>query len=146
MRRLASKDILSGAFFILLGTGMLIETRSYEIGSALRMGPGFFPTAVGGLLVAVGLMVFLTALRNPGEQVRSFAWWPLILVLASIIAFALTLERLGLIAAVAILVVASSVVIRPFSWRTVIGLVVGLIIVSVVLFWYFLGLPLELGF
>ncbi len=49
-----NRDFLSGLHFLLLGGGGWWMARDYPFGSALRMGPGYFPTVLGGMMIAFG--------------------------------------------------------------------------------------------
>src|SRR6267154_2648004 len=55
------KDFWAGVMFIAFGLGFMIVARNYAMGNAVRMGPAYFPTALGGILVVLGAVVFLRA-------------------------------------------------------------------------------------
>ena len=50
-----NKDVWAGLMLIAIGAAAIFVARSYPFGTALRMGPGFFPVVLGGLLIVFGL-------------------------------------------------------------------------------------------
>ena len=72
------KDFWSGLMFIGFGLFFLLVARNYPMGTALRMGPAYFPTMLGGLMAALGAIVFFRSFfgkeRNPFKQVRLRVW------------------------------------------------------------------------
>lgn len=141
-----TQDRLAGLLFALIGAGILVEAQNYALGTTLRMGPGFFPTAVGGLLVLIGTLLVVKSAWDPGPRIEPLAWWPALVVLAAIVVFALTLERLGLIVAVVLLVGFTSLAMREVRWLGVAVLAVALAALSAGLFRWLLGLRLPLWF
>ena len=67
--------------------------RNYPQGSSARMGPGYFPTALGAILAIFGVVSIGRSFLRPGEAISAFAWRPLVLVLGSVVLFALLLDR-----------------------------------------------------
>ena len=75
-----NRDFWAGVFFILTGAAAMIISRDYPMGSALRMGPGYFPTVLGGLVVAFGIYVLIKGVMNNEKVVGNWsirAAWPL---------------------------------------------------------------------
>ena len=48
---LRNKDLWAGLMLVGIGAGSMFVARNYPFGTALRMGPGYFPVILGGLLV-----------------------------------------------------------------------------------------------
>jgi Tripartite tricarboxylate transporter TctB family len=145
---LRSKDFWAGVIFIAFGAAFIFIARDYALGSAVRMGPGYFPTMLGWLLVAIGLIVgamgFFTA-----EPIQRGALRPF-LILVAIVLFALALEPLGLVAATLVLIFVSALGGHEFHWVESLVLSAILIVVAVGVFWWGLGLqfkilPVQLG-
>lgn len=104
-----SKDLWAGAIFVLAGAGAVVISRGYPMGTAARMGPGYFPTLVGGTLALLGVATMLRAWRGEGERVPRFALRPLLLVLGAVVVFAYLAPVAGLAVAAVALVALSRV-------------------------------------
>jgi len=137
------KDFYSGLVFIFFGLLAVIISRDYPLGSAMRMGPGYFPAILGGLLTLMGLTIASRALLLSGDGIKAMAFRPLIMVLVSVVAFALLIRPLGLILATLALVVVSSLGGLEFRVREVLLLYVMLAALAVCLFVYSVGLPIK---
>ena len=137
-------DGLAGLMFIAFGLAAILIGRDYPIGSAMRMGPGYFPTVLGGLLTVLGLGVLVRSLAGSAAPPPSFSLKPLALVLASVLAFALTVERLGLVAAVVLVVGISALASEEFRWREMLAVALIMAALAVGLFAKGLGLPFRL--
>lgn len=99
----------------------------YDIGSLRRMGPGFFPVALGVLLAVLGLLITLPALRlHPKTEPQPFAWREALGVIAALLLFGLLLNRLGLLATTALSVLIASAVAprKGLGWRLVLAVAV----------------------
>lgn len=94
-----SQDFYAGLLFVAFGGFALIAAQRYAMGTAARMGPGFFPTLLAALLIAVGLGVTVKAALSPGERVPPVNIRVLLLILGGILLFAAALEYLGLVLA-----------------------------------------------
>jgi hypothetical protein len=138
-------DVLAGLMFIGFGAAAVVLGRDYPMGSAMRMGPGYFPTILGALLSLLGLAILLRGLVSRGGPPLTFAVKPLVLILTAVALFALLVERLGIIAAVAMVVLVSALASERFRWREVLPLALIMVALAVGLFTKGLGLPFRLG-
>ena len=138
------KDFWSGLLFLGVGGAVVLLARNYQLGTALKMGPGYFPTALGGLLALVGLIAVARSFIRPGTAIEPFHWKLLLMVLGATLLFGVLVRNAGLIAAVAVLVLMGASASVYFRWRVAIALTVGLVIFSVVVFVKALGLPMPL--
>src|SRR5690242_2189788 len=102
-----ANDLGAGLIYLAVGAAGLVLAPRYGMGSALRMGPGYFPTVLSGLLALIGVASLLRSLRGATVAAPRLAWRPLLLVVLPVIAFGLLLRRAGLIVAVPVLVVGS---------------------------------------
>ena len=59
-----NRDFWAGVYFIIVGAAAMIISRDYPMGSALRMGPGYFPTVLGGIVVVFGIYVLIKGIIN----------------------------------------------------------------------------------
>ena len=142
-----------GLFFVVVAAGTpefidrLSGTRlipGYQIGSAVRMGPAYFPIVLGGLLAVLGVVVLLDSLVEEGEPVAKFHFRPLLFLAASSLAFAYLLKPLGLPLASVALVFISAFGGHEFKWKEVAILSVLLVIFSVLVFVKGLVLPFPI--
>lgn len=87
----SQKDFFSGLMFMVVGVGFAWGAySSYTIGNGARMGPGFFPLALGVLLAILGVVITLNALVVPtadGDKIGAFAWKPLIFIILANLVF-----------------------------------------------------------
>lgn len=139
------KDFWAGIVYVCLGTGFAVVASGYSMGSAIRMGPGYFPTVLGGLLALIGLISIARGLAREGERLESFAWRPVLFISLALLLFALLLTGGGLILALAALLLVAPAAARSFRY-TVSGALaaVALIAFCAVVFVEALGLPLPL--
>ena len=144
MKIRSPKDFWSGLFFVAVALGFIGLSQQYGMGNMHRMGPALFPTLVGGLLAGLGLVIALRAFAIDGLPVSRFHARPIIISLAAIALFGVALAHVGLIAAVAALVLLGAAASRESRPLETIGLVVVLIAFSVAVFVWLLGLPIPL--
>jgi putative tricarboxylic transport membrane protein len=138
------KDFWSGLIFIAFGLFFFLTARNYEMGTARRMGPGYFPTILGGLIVVLGSIVFLRSLVLKGGNVPSISLRPLFFITISLIIFGYLFRPLGMVPVLALLVFVSAFVGHEFKFKEVLFLSIALIILSVLVFNLGLGLPLPI--
>lgn len=96
----ARKDLLAGGTFIAFGLAFGITSTTYELGSPLRMGPGFFPLVLGVLLVVLGVIIAVKAfVAGEGDDLGPTPWKAAVLLVASLLFFGFTVRGLGLVPA-----------------------------------------------
>jgi hypothetical protein len=93
------KDICAGALLSLVGLFFFFQALDYGVGTARRMGPGYFPMALGVATMVVGLAILVPAFKRSGEALK-ISWRPIAAVLGSILAFGILLTWTGLVPAV----------------------------------------------
>jgi Tripartite tricarboxylate transporter TctB family len=141
----APKDLIAGLIFIILGTVLFFASQNYDIGSARRMGPGYFPALLGLLLVGLGLAAFVKGLRaKTSDPLPHHQLTPLLMIFLSIVSFAFFIERAGL-------VVASTFCIAFACYRRLLTkpielliIFLGLTVFNVVVFIKLFELPLRI--
>ena len=113
------KDFWSAVMFIAFGVSFMIWSQEYQFGTTQRMGPGYFPTVLGGLLVFLGILVALPTFKHDAQEthVDKIGWRGLIVILGAVILYAICLPRLGFILSMAILVILSAMASKEFTWR-----------------------------
>ena len=138
------KDFWSGLLFLGVGGAAVLLAQQYPLGTAFKMGPGYFPTALGGLLALVGLLAVLRSFIRPGTALEPFHWRLLLMVTGSTVLFGLLVRGAGLSVAVPVLALATAAASVYFRWRTALILAAGLTALSALLFVKALGLPIAL--
>jgi hypothetical protein len=139
-----SSDLLSGLLFTLLGAAALYISWRYPTGTAARMGPGYFPRLVGGLLTLLGGILIVRSWFRPGEVIEVINLRPLVFVLLGTVAFGVLIERTGLLPASIVLIIAGRLARPDFRIVEVLLLSVGLAAGAALLFAYALGLSVKL--
>jgi hypothetical protein len=139
-----NKDFWAGLMLIGIGGGAILIARSYRFGSVVNMGPGFFPTVLGGILIAFGIAVMIVGLvRN--EKIRSgFSPRVLIMLTLSLVLFGFVMEHAGFIPAMAALMFLSAASGRGFKWVPTLLLTGAMTLILVAVFIWALGLPYPL--
>jgi len=136
------QDFWSGALFVAVGVAALVLGSRYTLGSAARMGPGYFPRALGMLLVALGAMLALRALTVDGPKVERFRWWPTLLVLGSVVVFGQIVQTVGLALSTLLLILVASAASPEFRWKE--ALVAGVVLATLATAVFIVGLKLTL--
>jgi hypothetical protein len=138
------KDLGTGILFIVVGLAAILFVRNHQMGTAMRMGPAYYPTMLGLLQVAIGIAVLLRALIRPGSPVGRFPLAKIALVLGAIVLFGLLLRGTGLIMAIIVIVVLSAYASEKFRWPVALLLAVGIAVCSAVIFVLLLGIPIPM--
>jgi hypothetical protein len=135
---------LCGAIFIGTGAFFAAQASALGIGSALQMGSGFFPMLLSVVLIGLGLLLVLRALRTEGEPIGQFAVRGMLLILPSPIVFGLTINTLGFMPALFMtcFVACFASVRMSVAMAVLVSAVVT--VFSIVVFSYALGLPYPL--
>jgi len=136
------KDFWSGILFVAIGTAAVVLGSKYNLGTAARMGPGYFPRALGILLIVLGAIVALRGLRLNGSPIPKWKWRPIVIVLGSVVLFGQIVQTVGLALSTIILIVLASTASHEFRWKESIIVAVLLSALSVGVF--IIGLKLTL--
>lgn len=141
----ALKDILAGLAFAAFGLAFAVVASSYEIGTTVAMGPGYFPLALGGLLVLLGGVIAAKGfLDGEAGAVGAVPWRALVLVLGAVLFFGLTVRGLGLIPSTFVAALMSAFASRRTGVVGALLISVGLTVLSMVVFVAALSLRLPL--
>ena len=94
----ARKDLLAGGTFAALGLAFAVTSTTYEVGTALRMGPGYFPLVLGSMLVVLGVLIAVKGfVAGEGDDLGPVPWRSMALLVSAILFFGFTVRGLGLV-------------------------------------------------
>lgn len=136
-------NIICGAFFILVGAVFAWQSLEVELGSWLRIGPGGMPLVLSMLLILLGVIILLAALRDVGEPVGAIAWRGIVFITLAPIIFGFTVRGLGFVGAVFITALFASFASLRMTPLRALLLSAALAAFSTAVFSYGLGLPFE---
>jgi len=138
------KDFCAGIMYIAIGGFFALWAQNYPMGTAVRMGPAYFPTVLGWILAGLGLIVLGRSFVLHGEEPRKTNWRPLLWVIGSVYAFGFLLGTAGLVVASFTIVLISSVGGWDFRWKEQLINAVVMTAANVAIFDYGLALPFKL--
>jgi hypothetical protein len=145
MKIKSPKDFWSGLMFVASGLFFAIwAITHYQMGTAVRMGPAYFPTMLGGLMVVLGLIILAGSLVMEGPKVPQFFFRPLLMISLGLVLYGYLMKPLGLVGATAALVYVGALGGHEFRWKEVTILYVILILFSWLVFVKGLSLPFPL--
>ncbi len=143
--RRALKDILAGSIFIALGGAFALGALAYNIGTPLRMGPGYVPLVLGGVLVALGAAVIVKGfIAGEGDEIGIVDVRALVLIIGAVLFFGITVRGLGVIGALFGATLLAALARSRTSWIMAIVIASGITALSVVVFIFALRLRLPL--
>jgi len=126
----SQRDFFSGLMFIVVGVVFAIGATNYSMGSSAKPGAGYFPLILSVLMAILGGIVLfksLTIETEGGDPIGDIAWRPLVVIVVAIAVFGATINSLGLVLAVPILILISSLAGDEFKWF---GVVVNSIVLT----------------
>jgi Tripartite tricarboxylate transporter TctB family len=136
------KDFWSGVIFVSLGTAAIVLGSRYSLGTAARMGPGYFPRILGILMIALGLILALRALRLDGAPIPPWKWRPTIIVLGSVVLFGMIVQTVGVALSTVILIMTASAASHEFRPKE--ALIAGVLLAALSVGVFVVGLKLQL--
>ena len=139
-----NRDFFAGLLYIVIGALGMFIARDYPFGSALRMGPGYFPSVLGGMMIAFGAAVMMMGIKNNEKMKPYWSFRALIVLPLATVVFGFMMEEAGFIPALLVLIPLSAAAGREFKVVEVALLTIGLTILSTLLFIKGLGLPYPL--
>jgi hypothetical protein len=140
----APKDFWSGVMFCGFAAVAMVAAHGYALGTAGKMGPGYFPLLLGGVLAVLGLILIGRSLTLDGEAVPRIHLGALAVIAVAVALFGLMIEPFGLVISLAVLTVLSALAGAQFRVMETAVLAAVLMAFSVGVFVYALGLPIGL--
>jgi Tripartite tricarboxylate transporter TctB family. len=136
-------NAVCGGLLVAVGLFFALQSLSLDLGTAFRMGPGYFPFFLSVILILLGAVILVQAIRVQGEAIGAIAWRGMLFILPAPVVFGLTVRGLGFIPALflaAFIACFASQRMRPLGALVISACIT---IFSVVVFSYALGLPFE---
>lgn len=143
MNTINKTDALAGILCIVLGTIFGVQALNMELGTSLRMGPGYFPLALAGLLIFLGALIVASSFKTVAEEMSAHAWRGMLFILPAPIFFGLTVRGLGFVPAIfftTLIAALASLKMKPLH---ALLLSVGVTVFCTLVFSYALGLPFR---
>ena len=148
------KDFVSGLLFTVIGIAFAMGATNYSVGTAARMGPGYFPLMLGIILALIGGVLAVKSLagsEHPEGRIGYWALKPMSLIILSNLLFgvllagvpAIGLPSMGLLIAIFVLTLVACRAGSEFVLKEVLILGVILSAGSYFLFVVLLGLPFQ---
>jgi hypothetical protein len=134
---------LCAAFFIGLGLFFAYQSVGIDLGTAFRMGPGYFPLILALILVVLGVVVLIDAIRVESEPIGHIAWRGIFFILPAPIFFGLTVRGLGFVPSIFLTGLIAGFASQKMKPSVALLLAAGLTLFAVIVFSYALGLPFR---
>ena len=137
------KDFASGLMFVAIGLIFSFIARGYTMGTAAKMGPGYFPFWLGIVLAVIGAIVLMNSMSKKAQtdKLAKWDWVSVLWVTGSVVLFGLLLKPMGLIVSLAFLVFISAMASHEFHWK---GTLLNIVILNVIAYVAFIwGLNLQ---
>jgi heme A synthase len=149
---MGKRDFYAGGLMLLLGLGIALKGATYRAGTLMHMGPGFLPTALGVIIVILGIAIAIAGLgpaepgSEHGEKIlpEQPQWWAWFCILMSPVCFIIFGRYFGLAPATFSCVLIAALGDKDATWRGTIILATVVTVFGVGLFSYFLQVPMPI--
>jgi hypothetical protein len=138
-----SQDFAAGLLFLLIGVGAYWIGADYNMGTAQRPGTGVLPRILAVCLIGSGVLLWIEALVAHGPRLGHWAWRPLIMVTLATIAFALLIDRAGIVAAMVVSMTLAALGTPETRWREFAIFSLIMQAIGLGIFIYGLGMPIK---
>jgi hypothetical protein len=139
------RDLLAGLIFIAFGLTFAGISLTYDLGTALRMGPGYFPFVLGLLLTLLGLAIAIEGfLKGEDAAIGTIPWRGLLLITAAVLVFGLGVKRLGLAPSLFVAVFLAALSSARTGIVAALVMALGLTVLCILIFVEGLGMPVPL--
>ena len=113
------RDFGAGIMYMVIGLFFAIMATNYPMGTAAKMGPGYFPFYLGILMFLLGVLVAVKAFGAKAaiESIPKFNWRIIAQITGAVVLYGLLLPRMGFLIAVVVLVFVAASASREFTWK-----------------------------
>ncbi len=142
----SKKDLYAGIMFMFIGGFFALWALNYPMGTAVRMGPAYFPSILGWLTAGLGLIIAIRGFTTPDVDPNPTQWKPLLMINGAAVVFGLLVDplKIGFVGAVVVSVIICAAGGYEFKWKEAVIEAGVLILVCWAAFVYGLGLPFRL--
>ena len=145
---LKNKDLLAGLMFIVIGVVFWVGAGNYQMGSAARMGPGWFPSVLGAIMTFLGVLIAGLGLKNQAQWTATegigWTWRPVIILTAAVVLFGFALPTLGMVVAIIFLTFVSGIAAHDKEYKSLAMITVIMCIFCAAVFVWGLKLQMKL--
>jgi hypothetical protein len=142
-RTRGGQDLATGVLFAVIGAGALWVARDYPVGTWSRLGTGAFPQILCWCLLGTGAVLIGKALVRGDTPLTAWAWRPVMLLVLATIAFALLIDRAGLVVTMIVSMALGALGTHETRWREFTWFTALMVVVGVALFIWGLGMPIK---
>lgn len=143
MTTINKTDAIAGGFFILVGLLFGAQSLGMEIGTSLRMGPGYFPLLLAGLLIVLGGLILASSFKSVAEEMSANAWRGMLFILPAPVFFGLTVRGLGFVPSIFFTTLIAAMASFKMKLPAALLLSVAVTFFCTLVFSYALGLPFR---
>lgn len=143
LKSLDATEAIAGALFIAFGLFFGVQALNLELGTAFKMGPGYFPLVLSGILILLGLAILASAVNKAGDATGAYAWRGMMFILPAPVFFGLTVQGLGFVPAIFLTTIIAAMASFKMRLHWALLLAVVLTVFSTLVFSYGLGLPFR---
>lgn len=142
----SQEDFWAGLMFIGFGLLAVIVARDYPMGSAMRMGPGYFPTYLGAIMIVMGAIISFRSTIVEGAKIRAFGWRGLFFLSLAFATYGFLIDTMdvGFILSIGAVVLLSTLASREFHWFESLWLTAVLVLGTTAVFIWGLEMPYPL--
>jgi hypothetical protein len=136
-------DAVAGVLFIGFGLFFGLQAFNLDIGTAFKMGPGYFPLVLSGILILLGIAIGVSAINKAGDDIGTYAWRGMMFILPAPVFFGLTVRGLGFVPSIFLTTIIAAMASLKMKLPAALLLAVAVTIFSTLVFSYGLGLPFR---
>ena len=144
MRIKGGQDFATGLLFIAVGLAAFWIGADYPMGTAQRPGTGVLPRILSWCLIGTGALLWLKAVLTDGPGLTRWAWRPVIMITLATVAFALLVDRLGLVVAMLVSMTLAALGTPETRWREYTLFALFMVVIGVGMFIYGLRMPIPI--
>lgn len=142
--RIKSQDFASGLLFVAVGVAALWISADYPMGTPQRPGTGVLPLILAWCLIGTGALLWLKAVVTESPRLTSWAWRPAIMITLATVAFALLVDRAGLVVTMIVSMTLVALGTPETRWREYALFALLMLAIGVGAFIYGLGMPIPI--